>query len=261
MGPVGRLLNSGWNWTPTNQGWSGSSTISTSVRRETGPPPTPASTSAEVVVELIAVAVTLAISACHRPPRLWTLRQRAGIGAQAHGAALVGHALLVGHQVDDGMAVLELIRWNWRRPCPARGGRTPPPPSASPGRCRGRAPVLPGVRMAAIMPSMPRSPKPPGTSIPRTRQHLRHVLRRELLGVDPPDVITARRWPPARGTAPPPRQIGVVELGILADQRDRIWRWAVLARSTMALHSLRSGSWGRPNFRHTTSSRPSAGPA
>ena len=27
---LGRLFSSGWNWTPTNQGWPGSSTISTS---------------------------------------------------------------------------------------------------------------------------------------------------------------------------------------------------------------------------------------
>src|SRR5205807_8110454 len=45
-GRVGRDLNSGWNWLATNQGWSGSSTISTSRPSYTVPETTsPASTS------------------------------------------------------------------------------------------------------------------------------------------------------------------------------------------------------------------------
>ncbi len=64
---LGRLFSSGWNWTPTNQGWSGSSTISTS--RPSGERPASfrpglGQLLPVVVVELIAVAVALGDLVC-----------------------------------------------------------------------------------------------------------------------------------------------------------------------------------------------------
>ncbi len=61
-GRSGRLLNSGWNWLATNQGWSRSSTIST--RRPSGDwperiIPAPSSIAAVAVVHLEAVAMPL----------------------------------------------------------------------------------------------------------------------------------------------------------------------------------------------------------
>ena len=67
--------------------------------------PRPGQLLAEVVVELIAVAVALGdlLRAVGLIGKGVVAGDAAGIGAQAHGAPLVGNAPLVGHQVDDRM--------------------------------------------------------------------------------------------------------------------------------------------------------------
>ena len=122
---------------------------------------------AVVVRELVAVAVALAD--LRRAVRFGgdaCLVEHARIRAEAHRAALVLHAALVGHEVDDGArACLDRTRSSSRPRVPRRGARTRRRRAACRGRCRrtgscsrARTPI------AAIFPSVPRSPKPPGTS-------------------------------------------------------------------------------------------------
>ena len=108
-GRLGRLLNSGWNCTPTNQRVGG---LLHDLHQTGRPGTVPASRSpaavhlpAELVVELIPVPVPLGDIALRRTAARAraALRQHAGVLAQPHGAALGGNAHLIRHQVNDGM--------------------------------------------------------------------------------------------------------------------------------------------------------------
>ena len=93
----------------------------------------------------------------------------AGVGAQAHGAALVFHVLLLGHEVDDeGAAPLGS---NSAEVAPAKPHTSRA--NSQTAACRPRQ--MPRIRehccsrawrAAAILPSMARAPKPPGTRMP-----------------------------------------------------------------------------------------------
>ena len=191
-GRVGRELNSGWNCEATKNGWSGSSTIST--RRSSGevPPHDQAlvlEPAAQHVVDLVAVAVALVdhglAEDLARPGALVELHR---VGAEAHRPAHVGDLLLLGQQVDHrDTASRGRTRSSWRRPCRRRGGRTRRRRSASRGRCRGRGSRRSrAIRAASILPSIPRSPKPPGIRIPSAQPAI--SLGVEVLGVDQLDL-------------------------------------------------------------------------
>ena len=120
---MGRLLNSGWNWTPRQNRSPGTSTASTS--RPSGEVAADDHAGvqerlAELVVELVAVAVALGnLGLAVGPLHLGAGLNDAGVRAQAHGAALGDVALLVGHQVDDAVAAFRVrTRWKWRPPSP-----------------------------------------------------------------------------------------------------------------------------------------------
>jgi hypothetical protein len=103
-GRSGRLLNSGWAWVPTQNGWPGSSMNSTS--RLSGDVPEhhrPASSSwlRYSLVELVAVAMAFADDRLAvRRGDLRTCGEHGVVGAEPHRAALVLDAALFEHQID-----------------------------------------------------------------------------------------------------------------------------------------------------------------
>ena len=124
---VGFDLNSGWNWTARNQGWSVSSTISTIVPSGLMPVGDEA-VLLEVppvgVVELVAVAVPLVdqVDAVGLAGHA-VGGQGARPGAEPHRAAALADRLLVGHQADDGvLGRLCRTRCCWRPRARARPG-------------------------------------------------------------------------------------------------------------------------------------------
>ena len=106
-GRCGRDLNSGWYWEATKYGWSGSSMIST--RRSSGDVPEmtrPAALEplAQEVVDLVAMAVALVDDGLAVDlARLRALVELDRVGAEAHRAAHVVDLLLLGQQVDHGV--------------------------------------------------------------------------------------------------------------------------------------------------------------
>ena len=76
-------------------------------------------------------------------------------------------------------------------------------------------------RQARIFPSQPREPKPPGTSTPSTLGELgARLVERHVLGVDPADVDVAAVLDPGVLERLVHREVRVVELHVLADERD-----------------------------------------
>ena len=141
------LFSSGWNWTPTNQGWSGRSTISGSSPSGLMPGEDQAALLERVLVvdvDLVAVAVALAdrVGAVDRANDAVAVEPRL-IGAEPHGAAeiAVGLALLqallahpFGDQADDRLAASRRTRSSSRLRC----RRCSAPPRCRPSACRGR---------------------------------------------------------------------------------------------------------------------------
>ena len=118
------------------------------------------------------MAVALAdLASRRRPrPRASPARARTGSAPRRIVPPLLEHAALVGHQVDDRVrrVAIELdasSRRRGRRRC----ARTRRPRAACRGRCR-RTGSCSRARSGspAILPSVPRSPKPPGTRIAST---------------------------------------------------------------------------------------------
>ena len=146
-----------------------------------------------VGVELVAVAVAFvdAVVLPLRGRRPGCRRRGSIAGTEAHGGAHVLDALLLFLQADDGMrgGLVELggVRaLRGRRRC----GRTRWWRSACRGRCRSRGCLFSRAYWAArILPSMPRSPKPPGTRMPSTSPMTDFgAVVLDVLGVDPDDV-------------------------------------------------------------------------
>ena len=150
-GSNGRDFSSGWNWTPTNQGWSASSKISGSTPSGDRPEKMQARLLERVAigdVDLVAVAVALGDRRRRRRSRRpWLPAQHRLIGAEPHGAAEIAavarRLLLVaahplGHQADDGLRASGRTRSRTRPRC--RPGSAPPrsSPSACRSRCRNR---------------------------------------------------------------------------------------------------------------------------
>ena len=175
----------------------------------------------EHVVDLVAMAVALvddglAVEDLARPRALVELHR---IGAKAHRPAEVGDLLLLGQQVDDrDRASRDRTRPSWRPPCRRRGGRSRRRPSASQGRSRGRGSRSRGRSgRRSTLPSMPRSPKPPGMRIPSAFSRSVGV---ELLGADEVDLDVDAVMEAAVLERLDHRLVGVLELHVLADERD-----------------------------------------
>ena len=120
-GSKGRDFSSGWNCTPMNQGWSGSSMISGS--RPSGDRPAEAHAGllqllAILGVDLVAVAVALGdLRLAVDLGDLAALGQRGGIGAEPHGAA----------EVAVELALLQLVAAHpFRHQADHRLGRSAP---------------------------------------------------------------------------------------------------------------------------------------
>ena len=76
-------------------------------------------------------------------------------------------------------------------------------------------------RAAAILPSIPRPPKPPGMRMPSRRaQALGSLVGVERLGVDPVDLDAAAVLEAGVAQRLDDGQVGVLELHVLADERD-----------------------------------------
>ena len=218
---------------------------------------------AEVVVHLVAVAVALvddrlAVGLARARP----VGELDRLGAEAHRAAEVLDLLLLGQQVDHrDTASRDPSRSSWRRRARRRGARTRRPRRACRGRCRGTgSPRSRATRQARILPSQPREPKPPGTSTPSTCSSSRsRLLERHALGVDPAHAHVAAVVDARVLERLVHREVGVVELHVLADERDldRRRRARRSARSARPTRRGRPAAAARPSFSQTSSSRPS----
>ncbi len=181
-GSSGRLFSSGWYCTPMNHGWSGYSTVSGSTPSGDMPENTrPAVLQPVLVVDVDLVAVAVALGNVGRAVDLGdlgVLLQRRLVGAEAHRAAEIAGC-------DRASAA--------RCPSPTRSSGRPPARSVGPNSvdeafstpARLRAASMTAICMpkqmpkygtlrsranwaAWILPSEPRSPKPPGTRMPCT---------------------------------------------------------------------------------------------
>ena len=104
-GRVGRDRSSGWNWPATKNGWSGSSIdLGEAARlRRCRTAPCPWRVEQLVVGGVHLPAMAMAFLDDRPAVGLGRPRARhevAGLGAQPHGRAQVGHVLLLGQQVD-----------------------------------------------------------------------------------------------------------------------------------------------------------------
>ena len=110
---------------------------------------------------------------------------------------------------------------------------------------------------AAILPSMPRSPKPPGMSTPsRSVETGGSEQPLDLLGLDPVDLHLGAVMEPGVLETFDDREVRVVELDVLADQADPapvLVAASILA--TISCHGVRSGSRLDTQDAHTRTSR------
>ncbi len=155
------------------------------------------------------------------------------IGAQAHGAAevvpLPAHLALVaarpfGHQADHRILGRAELGGGGARQAGDVAQRPRSPPSACRNRRRNRAPTRSRANWAArILPSAPRSPKPPGTRMPCTPSS------RAAAAPSSPSkasLSTQSKLTLTRLATPPWMQgldqglVGVLEHGVLADHGD-----------------------------------------
>ena len=179
-------------------------------------------------------------------------RACAAIGAEPHGAAEIAARARAAPARCRAS-----IRSSGRRPA-RRPGRTrsswrprcrracaPPrsPPSACRSRCRNTAPCARARSAAArILPSAPRSPKPPGTRMPWTCSRIgRRILALEDLAFDPLELDLHAVGDAAMHQRLDQRLVGVLQPGVLADDGDRDLALGVVD----ALGSLRPSASGR----------------
>ena len=114
-------------------------------------------------------------------------------------------------------------------------------------------------RQARIFPSQPREPKPPGTSTPSTPASSRaRLLERHVLGVDPADDDVAAVVDAGVLERLVDREVGVVELHVLADERDldRSRRVAEPLDELVPLAEVGDRGASSPSFSQTSRSRP-----
>ena len=116
---------------------------------------------------------------------------------------------------------------------------------------------------ASIFPSMPRSPKPPGMTMPSSWS-MRSVAQQvgDLLGLDPVHLDLGAVVEAGVAQRLAHRQVGVGEVHVLADHADA-HRAARTPRpgDTTFSHPDRSTGWNSPSMAsiwHTTRSRPSS---
>ena len=189
-------------------------------------------------VDLVAVAVALVDDGL----AVELARPRAGveldrIGAQAHRAAEVGDLLLLGQEVDDGVRRLgiELRRVRAVHVGDVAGELAHRDLHAQ-ADAEVRDPRSRATRAARILPSIPRPPKPPGTRMPSAPARRRRAsLVVERLGVHPVDLDLGAVLEARVAQRLDDRHVGVLELDVLADERDAHGRRrARPARSTVA---------------------------
>ncbi len=147
----------------------------------------------------------------------------AGLRPQPHGPAEVGHVLLLGEQVDDRVRRrrVELARVGALEPQTLRANsitaHCSPRQMPRNGTPRSRA-----YRTAATLPSTPRTPNPPGMRTPSTsRERLLGRLPAEVVGGDPLDLHVGAVVEPAVVERLHHGQVGVAQVHVLADDRDR----------------------------------------
>ena len=200
-GRSGRDLNSGWYCEATKKGWSGQlDHLDETVvgRRAAEDQAGVLQPLAQVVVHLVAVAVALVddgLAVDLAGAR--ALVQLHRVGAQAHRAAHVAHFLLLGQEVDhrEGRLGVELGRVG-----PVHAGHVAGELGHGDLHAEADAEVRARRSRARsgrrwILPSMPRTPKPPGTRMPSQVASSRSTSPSvEPLGVDPATSIV----PPLR---------------------------------------------------------------
>ena len=176
-----------------------------------------------VVVELKAVAVALGdLRRAVQLPAAGALRQNAGILAKAHGAALVRHVHLVGHQVDDGMAGgLGELRGGGVRVAQDVAGKFDDRHLHTQADAEIRHAVFPGVPgghgHALDAPVAEAAGHQHAGHAP---QNLFDVLLRHGLGVHPQDIHHGVVGGAGVVQGLHHGEVGVVELGVLAHQGD-----------------------------------------
>ena len=145
------------------------------------------------------------------------------VGAEPHGAAHVGDLALLGQQVDHRVRRLrDPSRSSWRPACPATWRANSLTATCIPRQTpRYGMPDSRASLAAAILPSNPRPPKPPGIRIPSTSRSSASTSGSPTrLGVDPFDLHAAAVMDAAVAQRLGHRQVGVLELHVLADQGD-----------------------------------------
>ena len=258
-GRSGRDLNSGWYCEATKNGCvsRGSSIASTS--RSSGEVPEhdqPGGLEplAQVVVDLVAVAVALVDDRLAvELARARAVVQLHRVGAEAHRAAEVGDLLLLGQQVDhrERRLGVELGRVG-ARPCRRRGARTRRRRPACRGRCPGTgspARARPGRRRSCPPCRARRSRRGSGC---RRRRASRSRGARSASSCSESTQSTSTRAPWCdAGVAQRlgDRQVGVLELDVLADQRDPHGARRLARRAAIELLPARSGRAPAPRCR------------
>ncbi len=111
--------------------------------------------------------------------------------------------------------------WSSRRPCPPRAARTRPPRSAFRGRSRGRNLLLARANRAARLALDAADPEAAGDQDAVAGVELAlGLVTPEALGVDPADLQTAAVVDGSVAQGLDHRQVGVLELHVLADEPD-----------------------------------------
>ena len=237
-GSKGRDFSSGWNCTPMNQGWSAYSIVSG--RRPSGDMPAEAQAVLlqpvpVVDVHLVAVAVALgdlgravdsgdAGCRARAPPdrrrAAWCRRDRRRRARFSSSLPRIHSVIRPTTGSCVGPNSVELALRRCRRDCaPPRS-----PPSACRSRCRSRARLRSRANWAArILPSVPRSPKPPGTRMPWTSFEIAAPGPRcSKISLSIQSRLTLHLVGDAAvGQRLDQRFVGVLEAGVLADDGDR----------------------------------------
>ena len=146
----------------------------------------------------------------------------AGIGAQAEGAALIHIVALAGHEIDDlmGALLVELAGIGVGDAGNVAGvfdhGDLHAEADAEIGQ-----PVFPGIAGGEDHPVDPSPAEAAGDQDPvYAAEHLTDVFGLERFGIDPPDIHPGAQLIAGMMQCLGHREIGVVELHILPDQRD-----------------------------------------
>ena len=212
-------------------------------------------------VELEAVAVALADRGCRRrSARLRAGRQLAGVAARA-ASSRPARRRPAGPAACRSPCAARSRRPRWsRRPRGRRRcGRTHGGPLEAVADAEVRHAVLRAYSAAAIMPPVPREPKPPGTRMPSTpASRSRAALALQLLGLDPVQRDLGALGEAAVGERLVQALVGVLEADVLADDWIVTSRVGFLMRSTSSSHAaVRASVSGRPSCLSTIASRPS----